>query len=76
MDAKQIVELIKSGKEAEAKKELAQYLRDVKLSGRDVGHVYAEIASAYMKANSYLLKNYNEFLREVVKEMKALTSAR
>ena len=72
MDIQKIIEVLKSGKETEAKKKLAEYLSEVQLTKRDVGHVYAEIASAYLKANNYLLGNYNAFLREVLKELKEL----
>ncbi len=72
MELSTIFNLLKENKEKEAHKELAKYLSAVKLSKEDVGHTYAEIASAYLKANNYILKNYNAFLREVVKELREL----
>lgn len=73
MDFQKVIGLLKDKKEKEASKEMAKYLAEVKISQKDVGHSYAEIASAYLKANNYLLKNYNEFLKSVVGELQLLT---
>ncbi len=72
MDIQKIMQLVERGKGKEAQKQLAQYLDEIQMTERDAGHVYAEIASAYLKANNYLLKNYNTFLKETVAELKAL----
>lgn len=64
MEKQNIADLLKD------KKALAKYLEGVQLSDGDVGHAYAEMASAYLRANNYLLRNYNTFLKEVVAELK------
>ncbi len=72
MNIQNIVELVKVGKKIEAQKELAKYLGKIEMTTKDVGHTYAEIAALYLRANNYLLSNYNAFLKDVVKELQAL----
>ncbi len=67
-----IIDLFKNKKVAEAKKELAGYLSEAELNNQDVGQVYAEIAATYLKANNYLLRGYNEFLKELIGELRVL----
>lgn len=74
MNFSKATDLLKEKKDKEAHKELAKYISAAKMTEEDLGHTYAEMASVYLKANNYLLKNYNGFLREVVRELRELNA--
>lgn len=72
MDTTKIIELLASGKKVEAKKKLADFLENVKISPEEEIRVYQELSSLFIKVNSDILRDYKEILEVVSEEFRDL----
>ena len=70
MEIKEILKLLEAGKKSEAKKKMKEYLAKVDVSKTDIGEFYAEAASMYVKMQTEILKDYNETLEAVLKDLR------
>ena len=72
MQTEEIIKLLESGKKAEAKKAIAKYLEQIKLSPAEEAKVILDISSVFMKANSEVARAYQVILEEVAEEFRDL----
>ncbi len=72
MEQEKILELLKAGKKAEAKKALVDYLTNLPITKEDEGEALLNLSSLMQKMEVDLAQPYKELIEEVAKEFRDL----